>query len=44
MNRLLGCVRVFTLLKSLIAGQIEKDTYKKTRVHTYMEDYSEQKN
>jgi len=36
----LGCIRVFTLPKSLIAGRVQKDAYKKTRVRVYMEDYT----
>jgi len=36
----LGCIRIFTLPKSLITGRIEKDTYKKTRVCVYVEDYA----
>jgi len=39
MNGPLGCIWVFTLPRSLIAGRIEKDAYKKTRVRIYMEDY-----
>jgi len=36
----LGCIRVFTLPKSLVAGRVQKDAYKKTRVRVYMEDYT----
>jgi len=36
----LGCVRVFTAPKSIIAGQIVKDAYKKTRVRDHMVDYT----
>ena len=36
----LGCIRVFTLPKSLVAGRVQKDAYKKTRVRVYMEDYA----
>jgi len=35
----LGCVRVFTAPKSIIAGRIVKDAYKKTRVRDHMVDY-----
>jgi len=37
MDRPLGCIRVFTLPKSLIAGRVVRDAYKKTRVR---EDYA----
>ena len=36
----LGCIQGFTLPKSLIAGRIVRDTYKKTRVCVYTEDYT----
>jgi len=36
----LGCIRVFMLPKSLVAGRVQKDAYKKTRVRVYMEDYA----
>ena len=36
----LGCVRVFTAPKSIIAGRVVKDAYKKTRVRDYMVDYA----
>jgi len=36
----LGCIQVFTLPKSLIAGRIVRDAYKKTRVRAYTEDYT----
>jgi len=36
----LGCVRIFTAPKSIIAGRIVKDTYKKTRVRDRMIDYT----
>jgi len=35
----LGCMRVFTAPKSLIAGRVVKDAYKKTRVRDRMVDY-----
>jgi len=36
----LGCVRIFTAPKSIIAGRIVKDAYKKTRVRDHMVDYT----
>jgi len=36
----LGCIRVFTAPKSIIAGRVVKDTYKKTRVRDHMIDYT----
>ena len=36
----MGCVRVFTAPKSIIAGRVVKDAYKKTRVRNPMVDYS----
>jgi len=36
----LGCVRVFTAPKSIIAGRIVKDAYKKARVRDHMVDYT----
>jgi len=36
----LGCVRIFTAPKSLIAGRVIKDAYKKTRVRDHMADYA----
>jgi len=36
----LGCVRVFTAPKSIIAGRVVKDAYKKTRVRDHMVDYT----
>ena len=36
----LGCIRVFTAPKSIIAGRIVKDAYKKTRVRDHMVDYT----
>jgi len=40
MNGPLGCIRTFTLPKSLVSGRIIKDTYKKTRVRVYNEEYT----
>ena len=40
MNGPLGCVRAFTAPKSIIAGRIIKDAYKKTRVRVHMENYT----
>jgi len=40
MNGPLGCVRAFTAPKSIIAGRIVKDAYKRNRVRVYMEDYT----
>jgi len=40
MDGLLGCVRIFTLPKSLIHGRIVKDVYKRQRAHIYTEDYT----
>ena len=40
MNGPLGCVRIFTLPKSLVSGRIIKDAYKKTRVRMYNEEYT----
>jgi len=39
MNGPLGCVRVFTAPKSIIAGRVVKDAYKRTRVRAPMVDY-----
>jgi len=36
----LGCIRIFTLPKSLVAGRVQKDAYKKTRVRIHVEDYA----
>jgi len=36
----LGCIRTFTLPKSLVSGRIIKDAYKKTRVCVYNEEYT----
>jgi len=36
----LGCVRIFTAPKSIIAGRVIKDAYKKTRVRDHMVDYT----
>jgi len=36
----LGCIQIFTLPRSIVAGRIVKDAYKKTRVRIYMEDYT----
>ena len=36
----LGCIRIFTAPKSLIAGRVIKDAYKKTRVRDHMIDYT----
>jgi len=36
----LSCIRIFTLPRSLIAGRIIRDTYKKTRVRIHVEDYT----
>jgi len=36
----LGCIRIFTAPKSIIAGRIIKDAYKKTRVRDRMTDYT----
>jgi len=36
----LGCVRIFTLPKSLVSGRVIRDAYKKTRVRVYNEDYT----
>jgi len=36
----LGCVRIFTIPRSLIAGRIVKDTYKASRVRIYTEEYT----
>ena len=36
----LGCMRVFMAPKSIIAGRITKDAYKRTRVRTHMDDYT----
>jgi len=35
----LGCIRIFTAPKSIIAGRVVKDAYKKTRVRVHMVDY-----
>ena len=40
MNRPLGCIRAFTLPRSMILGRIVRDMYKKTRVRVYAEDYT----
>jgi len=40
MNSPLGCVRIFTAPKSIIAGRVVKDAYKKTRVRYHMDDYT----
>ena len=40
MNSPLGCVRIFTLPKSLVAGRTQMDAYKKTRVRVYTEEYT----
>ena len=40
MNSPLGCIRIFTLPKSLVAGRTQKDAYKKMRVRVYTEDYT----
>jgi len=36
----LGCIRVFTAPKSIIAGRVVKDAYKRTRVRDRMVDYT----
>ena len=36
----LGCVRIFTLPKSLVAGRVQRDAYKKTRIRVHTEDYT----
>ena len=40
MNGPLGCIRIFTAPKSIIAGRVVKDAYKKARVRNYMIDYT----
>jgi len=40
MNGPLGCVRIFTAPKSIIAGRIVKDAYKAARVRVRMVDYA----
>ena len=40
MNGPLGCIRVFTAPKSIIAGRVVKDAYKKTRVRNHIVDYT----
>jgi len=40
MNGPLGCIRIFTAPKSIIAGRIVKDTYKAARVRVHMIDYT----
>jgi len=40
MNGPLGCVRVFTLPKSLVAGRMQTDAYKKTRTRVLTETYT----
>ena len=36
----LGCIRIFTAPRSIIAGRVIKDAYKKTRVRDRMVDYT----
>jgi len=36
----LGCVRIFTAPKSIIAGRVVKDAFKKTKVRVHMIDYT----
>ena len=36
----LGCIRIFTAPKSIIAGRIVKDAYKAARVRVHMVDYT----
>jgi len=40
MDSPLGCIRIFTAPKSIIAGRVIKDAYKKTRVRDRMVDYT----
>jgi len=40
MNGPLRCVRIFTAPKSIIAGRIIKDAYKRTRVRNHMVEYT----
>jgi len=35
----LGCIRMFTLPRSIISGRIVRDAYKVARLHTHTEDY-----
>jgi len=40
MNGPLGCIRIFTLPRSMISGRIIRDAYKKDRVCVFTKDYA----